>query len=307
MRARTALSKQGRRNLFKGYAFISPWIVGFSLFTIYPVFASLYYSFTRYDIIRKPRWIGLENYVELMTRDELFMRVMGNTIYFVILGVPAGIIVAFLLAALLNNKLKFRPIFRTLFFLPTLVPAAASAEVWRWVFNSNWGVINSWIKSMGLPVIPFLSSPALAKPSLILIHCWGQGTAMVIFLAALQDVPQSLYDAARVDGANGWHQFWRVTVPMTTPAILFVLVTGLIGMFQYFAMGWLLTAGGPNYSTEFFSMYLYRKRIPVLQDGVCLGVSLDPLYHHCHIHASDVQVIGSLGVLWRRLMIDASQ
>lgn len=267
MKARTALTKQGRLNLFKGYAFISPWIIGFSVFTIYPIIASLYYSFTRYDIIRAPRWIGLENYVELITQDELFARVMGNTIYFVVLGVPAGIIIAFLLASLLNNEIKLRPIFRTIFFLPTLVPAAASAEVWRWVFNSNWGVINSWIKARGLPVIPFLSSETLAKPSLILINCWGQGTAMVIFLAALQDVPQSLYDAARVDGASKWQQFWRVTVPMTTPAILFVLVTGLIGMFQYFAMGWLLTAGGPNYSTEFFSMYLYRNAFQFFKMG----------------------------------------
>ncbi len=261
------ISRQTRRNMIKGYAFISPWLIGYLLFTIYPILASLYYSFTRYDVIRKPRWIGLENYVELITRDEIFRRVMGNTVYFVVLGVPAGLIVAFLLATLLNNDMKFRPVFRTVFFLPTLVPAAASAEVWRWVFNSNWGVINSWIKAMGYPVIPFLSSEHLAKPSLILIHCWSQGTAMVIFLAALQDVPQSLYDAALVDGANGWQRFFRITLPMCTPAILFVLITQLIGMFQYFAMGWLLTAGGPNFSTEFFSMYLYRNAFQYFKMG----------------------------------------
>jgi len=261
------ISRQTRRNMIKGYAFISPWLIGYLLFTIYPILASLYYSFTRYDVIRKPRWIGLENYVELITRDEIFRRVMGNTVYFVVLGVPAGLIVAFLLATLLNNDMKFRPVFRTIFFLPTLVPAAASAEVWRWVFNSNWGVINSWIKAMGYPVIPFLSSEHLAKPSLILIHCWSQGTAMVIFLAALQDVPQSLYDAALVDGANGWQRFFRITLPMCTPAILFVLITQLIGMFQYFAMGWLLTAGGPNFSTEFFSMYLYRNAFQYFKMG----------------------------------------
>jgi len=261
------VSKQSRRELFKGYAFISPWILGFLFFTIYPILSSLYYSFTRYDIMRPPRWVGLENYVVLLTEDDIFARVMGNTLYFVVLGVPAGIAVAYLLATLLNKKMRLRPVFRTIFFLPTLVPVAASAEVWRWVLNSNWGVINAWIKAMGYPIIPFLSSTALAKPSLILIHCWGQGTAMIIFLAALQDVPQSLLDASVVDGATKSQQFWHITIPMTTPAILFVTITQLIGMFQYFAMGWLLTEGGPNYSTEFISMYLYRNAFRFFKMG----------------------------------------
>ena len=261
------MSKQSRRELFKGYAFISPWILGFLFFTIYPILSSLYYSFTRYDIMRPPRWVGLENYVVLLTEDDIFARVMGNTLYFVVLGVPAGIAVAYLLATLLNKKMRLRPVFRTIFFLPTLVPVAASAEVWRWVLNSNWGVINAWIKAMGYPIIPFLSSTALAKPSLILIHCWGQGTAMIIFLAALQDVPQSLLDASVVDGATKSQQFWHITIPMTTPAILFVTITQLIGMFQYFAMGWLLTEGGPNYSTEFISMYLYRNAFRFFKMG----------------------------------------
>ena len=261
------MSKHSRRELFKGYAFISPWILGFLFFTIYPILSSLYYSFTRYDIMRPPRWVGLENYVVLLTEDDIFARVMGNTLYFVVLGVPAGIAVAYLLATLLNKKMRLRPVFRTIFFLPTLVPVAASAEVWRWVLNSNWGVINAWIKAMGYPIIPFLSSTALAKPSLILIHCWGQGTAMIIFLAALQDVPQSLLDASVVDGATKSQQFWHITIPMTTPAILFVTITQLIGMFQYFAMGWLLTEGGPNYSTEFISMYLYRNAFRFFKMG----------------------------------------
>lgn len=265
--ARTRLSRQARRNIFNGYAFISPWLIGFLAFTMYPIVSSLYYSFTRYDIIRKPRWIGLENYVELLTKDDIFTKVMSNTVLFVVVGVPAGIVVAFLLASLLNNDIKIRPVFRTIFFLPTLVPAAATAEVWRWVLNANYGVINSWLKAAEQPVIPFLSSIPLARMSLIIIHCWGQGTAMVIFLAALQDVPQSLYDAALVDGANGLRRFFHITVPLCTPSILFVLITQLIGMFQYFAIGWLLTAGGPNYATEFFSMYLYRNAFQFFKMG----------------------------------------
>jgi len=172
-----------------------------------------------------------------------------------------------LVAALLNNDFKFRPFFRTVFFLPSIVPAIASAEVWRWVYNPRYGLINATLKSMGMATIPWLSSPYLAKPSLIIIHMWAQGTAVVIFLAALQDVPRALYDASLVDGANGWQRFWHVTIPMCTPAILFVTLTGLIGMFQYFTLGWLLTQGAPNNTTEFYSMYLYRNAFRYFKMG----------------------------------------
>jgi multiple sugar transport system permease protein len=250
-----------------GAAFISPWLVGFFGFTVYPILASAYYSFTRYDVLRPPSFVGLENYMTLFAEDEIFRTVIANTFYLVVVGVPAGVVTAFLLAALLNNEMRGRPFFRTLFFLPVLVPAVAAAEVWRWVYNTNYGVINSVLKGWGFSVVPFLSSMNLAKPSLILIHMWAQGTAIVIFLAALQDVPRSLYDAARVDGANALQRFWHVTIPICTPAILFVLLTGMIGMFQYFTLGWLLTQGGPNEATEFYSLYLYRNAFQYFKMG----------------------------------------
>lgn len=250
-----------------GLLFISPWLIGFLLWTVYPVLASIFYSFTRYDVVRPPRYIGLSNYSELLFKDDTFHIVLGNTLYFVIIGVPLGVITAFLLAALLNNQMRLRSLYRTVFFLPAIVPAIAAAEVWRWVYNPRWGLINSVLKSMGLATIPWLSSPALAKFSLIIIQAWAQGTAMLIFLAALQDVPRSLYDAAVVDGANRWQRFRHVTIPMTTPAILFVLLTGLIGTFQYFTLGWLLTQGGPNQSTEFYSIYLYRNAFRFFKMG----------------------------------------
>ena len=261
------ISRQGARDFAKGVLFASPWIIGFLIWTIYPILASLYYSFTRYDAVRPPRFIGLANYADMIFNDEVFRVVLSNTFYFVIIGVPAGLVTAFLLAALLNNEIKFRPFFRTVFFLPSIVPAIASAEVWRWVYNPRYGLINATLKSMGMATIPWLSSPYLAKPSLIMIHMWAQGTAVVIFLAALQDVPRALYDAALVDGANGWQRFWHVTIPMCTPAVLFVMLTGLIGMFQYFTLGWLLTQGAPNNSTEFYSMYLYRNAFRYFKMG----------------------------------------
>ena len=180
---------------------------------------------------------------------------------------PAALVVSFLLASLLNNEVRGRPVFRTVFFLPSIVPAVASAEVWRWVYNPRYGLVNATLKAMGIAGIPFLSSPALAKPSLLLIEVWAQGTAIVIFLAALQDVPRSLYEAALVDGANAVQRFFHVTIPMCTPSILFVALTGLIGAFQYFTLGWLLTNGGPKQATEFYSIYLYRNAFRFFKMG----------------------------------------
>ncbi len=249
--------KQLKANL-KGVTFASPWVLGFLLFTVYPIVSSLYYSFTRYDVLRRPAFIGLENYITLLTQDGRFRTVLVNTLYFVIFGVPLGVVTAFLLASLLNARVRLRPLYRTVFFIPTIVPVVASAMVWRWVYNAQYGIINAALAAMGQKAIPFLSSPILAKPSLILIHCWGQGSAMVIFLAALQDVPRSLYDAALVDGAGSFDRFWHVTVPMCTPAILFILITELIGAFQYFSFPYLLTGGGPMDSTEFYGLYLFH-------------------------------------------------
>ena len=263
-------SRARRRQLAalgRGLLFALPWIIGFLAFTAYPMGASLYYSLTSYDVLRPPRFIGLENFRFMLLSDNLFRLVLGNTVWFVVVGVPAGLVIAFLLANLLNNPMKMRPLFRTIFYLPAILPAVASAEVWRWVYNPRYGLINSVLKSWGMATIPWLSSQVLAKPSLVIIHCWAQGTAIVIFLAALQDVPRTLYDAALVDGADAWNRFWHVTVPMCTPSILFVSITGLIGMFQYFTLGWLLTQGAPNNATEFYSMYLYRNAFRYFKMG----------------------------------------
>jgi multiple sugar transport system permease protein len=247
-----------RRKIAKGLLFISPWLLGFFLFTIYPMLASFYFSFTRYDVLRPPKFIGFENYIELFTGDDLFRTAMYNTVWFVLVAVPIGLVAAFLLAVLLNQNLRGKSVYRTIFFIPSITPAVASVMVWLWIYNTQYGLINGILIGLGLEAIPWLSSPALAKPSLVVIQVWAQGTAIIIFLAALQDVPRTLYEAARVDGANALQRFWHVTVPMTTPAMLYVLLTGLIGTFQAFIWPWLLTRGGPNNATLLFSVYLYR-------------------------------------------------
>ena len=261
------MSSAQRRSLLTGLFFISPWLLGLLLWTVYPLASSLYYSFTRYDLLRPAVFIGLENYRDIFTTDPHFPEVMYNTFYYVVFSAPLGVISAFLVASLLNTRIVGRSAFRAMFFFPAIVPAIVTAAVWQFLLNVQWGAINSTLQALKLPIIPFLSNPQLAKPSLILIHMWAQGNAMVIFLATLQDVPRSLYEAATVDGAGAWHKFRHITIPMCTPVILFNLVMALIGGFQNFTFPWLLTRGGPNNATEFFAIYLYRNGLLYLRMG----------------------------------------
>lgn len=255
------------RNLRLGLLFVSPWILGFLLFTVYPLLASVYYSLTRYDLLRPPVFLGVENYTTLFTTDPHFWNVMYNTIYYVGFSVPLGVVAAFLIANLLNSRIVARSFFRTVIYVPAIVPAVASAMVWQFLMNVQYGAVNGLLRSFGLPIIPFLSNPAWAKPSLILVAIWAQGAAVVIFLAALQDVPRSLYEAATVDGAGGWRKFLNVTIPLTSPIILFNLIMGFITAFQEFTIPWLLTEGGPMNSTEFYLVHLYRNAFRFLRMG----------------------------------------
>jgi multiple sugar transport system permease protein len=261
------MTKGERKNLITGLLFVSPWLIGFLLWTAWPVLSSIYYSFFRYDLITKPIFLGLGNYIEIFTDDPRFWKVVWNTIFYVGLSVPLGVISAFLIANLLNAKLAGRSFFRAVFYIPAIVPAICVAMVWLFIYNVQYGVINSMLKALGQPIIPFLSNPQLSKPSLIVIHIWAQGTAVVIFLAALQDVPRSLYEAATVDGANAWHKFRNITIPMTSPIILYTAVLGLIGGFQIFLLPYLLTNGGPAASTEFYAMHLYRSAFELFRMG----------------------------------------
>ena len=257
----------GLRNQLLGLLFVSPWLIGLLAFTAYPILASVYYSFTVYNVIQPPRFVGLQNYVNMLAQDPTIPIVLYNTIYMVLLGLPAAIVVSFLLATLLNNPMMARPVFRTIFFLPSIVPVVAVSMVWLWLYNPNYGLVNATLAALGAQVIPWLSSPSLAKLSLILIAVWSQGTTIVIFLAALQDVPRELYDAAKVDGANGMHRFLHITIPMCTPSVLFVLITGLIGWFQYFTIPYIMTQGGPMQSTNVYSYYLYQNAFTFFKMG----------------------------------------
>nr|PZN36270.1 MAG: spermidine/putrescine ABC transporter permease [Chloroflexota bacterium] len=266
---RSGLTSRDRRNLVTGLLFVSPWIIGFLLFTVFPLFYSLYISLTRYDLIRDPVFIGAANYTELFFEDAQFWKVVYNTIYYVLISVPLSLAFSFLVANLLNTRVVGRSFFRAVMYIPAIVPGICAAMVWLFLLNIQYGAINGFLQSIGMPAIPFLSSPELTKPSLIMIAVWATGNAVVVFLAGLQDVPRSLYEAAVVDGANGWQQFRNVTIPMSTPVILFNLVIGFIGAFQEFTSAYLIfgTGGGPLNSALLYSPFLYQNAFQFLRMG----------------------------------------
>mgnify|MGYP005845260191 CR=1 FL=1 len=256
-----------RRQLVTGLLFISPWLLGFLGWTLYPLASSLYYSLTRYDLLRPPVFIGMRNFQEILLTDPHFRVVIRNTLFYVGLGTPLAVTTAFLLANLLNTHIVGRPAFRAIFYFPSIVPATVIAMVWGYLLNTQFGAVNAVLKAVGMKAIPFLARPELAKPTLIMIGMWGSGYYMVLFLATLQDVPRELYEAATVDGANALQRFFSVTIPFCTPVLLFNLVTGFIYGFQDFTLPWLLTGGGPNEATEFYALHLFRNAFQYLRMG----------------------------------------
>ena len=262
-----ALSKQERQKLRLGLAFISPWIVGFLVFTLYPIFSSLYYSFTDYGLFGSPTWVGIQNYVDLFTKDDKFFLSLYNTVFFFLLAMPASVVMAIFLAILLNSKLRGMTFFRSLFFLPTIVPAVASAALWMWILNPQWGLLNTSLRLVGVHGPPWLSTPDWAKPSLVLVALWTIGSEVIIYLAALQEIPRDYYEAALVDGANAIQRTRFITLPMITPVIFFHLVNGTIWAFQYFTEAYVMTGGGPANATLFYALYLYRNAFTSLKMG----------------------------------------
>lgn len=261
------VSPNVRRNFINGILFASPWFLGFIVFTVYPILASLYFSFTKYSVLAPPRWVGLSNYVKLLTGDYMFPVAIHNTIYYAALALPLGILSSISLALLLNKRLLGMSIYRTIFYLPNILPAVAMSLLWLWLLNPNYGVFNSILTGLGLPAIPWLTSPRWSKPSLIIMSMWGIGGSMVIYLAGLQDMPQHLYEAAEIDGANAWQKTRNITLPMLTPTIFFDLVMGLIGVFSYFTQAFIMTNGGPLNSTTFYMLYLYQNAFVYFKMG----------------------------------------
>lgn len=269
-------SKIVRRKLMWGLIFISPWLIGLIGFTAYPIGASLVYSLTDYAIMSPPKWVGLENYVEMLTDDDLFSKSLTNTVIFALLSVPTSIAVAFGLALLLNQRVMGKAVFRTIIFVPTLVPSVALAIMWLWLFNPQFGVVNGLLwEFFGINGPGWLTDEDWSKPTLLLMSLWTVGYGVVIFLAGLQDIPQSLYEAAEIDGAGVAQKTRHVTIPLLTPVIFFQLVISIIAIFQIFTAPHVMTGGSgqPAKSLLFYVMYLYRQAFVYMKMGHASGMA----------------------------------
>lgn len=255
--------KKQWRSLLVGLAFVSPALIGFLAFAAWPIFQSLYYSFTDYNVLQAPDFVGIDNYRDLLS-DRLYRTALLNTLYMVVIGLPIHLIFDFLMALLLATQIRGLSIYRTIFYLPSITPVVAAAIVWLWIFNGQYGILNTILGWFGIQRIGWLTDPNFTKPSLIFMGLWFGGNTILIYLAGLRDVPVSLLEAAELDGAGAWTKTWNVTVPMISPVIFYTLIINVIGYFQYFTEAWVLTAtrdgaaGGPLNSLLFYAMYLYQ-------------------------------------------------
>jgi multiple sugar transport system permease protein len=261
----------GRRTIV-GYIFIAPFMLGFVLWFLIPALTSLWMAFQNWNMITPPKYIGLDNFKKIGS-DKLFWQALQVTTVYTAISVPLSLAVAFLVALLMNVKVRGISIFRTVYYLPGIVPAVANAILWAWILNSEFGLLNAFLHIFGIPRVLWLQDPRWALPALILMSLWGLGSAMVIYLAGLQGIPNEFYEAAEIDGAGWWAKLWHVTLPLMSPVIFFNLIMGLIGTFQIFTAGYLITNGGPQNATLFYVLYLYRNGFQYFQMGYAAALA----------------------------------
>ena len=264
--------KPAGRRAIVGYIFIAPFMLGFVLWFLIPALTSVWMTFQNWNMITPPKFIGLDNFKKIAT-DKLFWQSLKVTTVYTAISVPLGLVVAFLAALLMNVKVRGIAVFRTIYYLPGIVPAVANAILWAWILNSDFGLLNAFLHIFGIPKVLWLQDPDWALPALILMSLWGLGGAMVIFLAGLQGIPNEFYEAAEIDGAGGWAKLRHVTIPLMSPVIFFNLIMGLIGTFQIFTTGYLITNGGPQNATLFYVLYLYRNGFQYFQMGYAAALA----------------------------------
>lgn len=254
------------RDELTGLIWVSPWLIGFVVFMALPMGMSLYYSFTDYPLLEPPLWVGLANYIRMAT-DDIFWGALKNTFVYAGLSIPLCTTLALVLAALMSNELRLKGFFRAAVFIPTLVPMVASAMIWLWLFHANSGLLNGLLSVFGIAGPNWLGDRNWAMPALIFMTLWGVGQQVVIYIAALQEVPQQLYEAADLDGMGPARKFFNVTLPMISPVVLFNVITLTIGTFQVFALPYIMTGGGPDRATYFYTQYLYDSAFTFKQMG----------------------------------------
>jgi multiple sugar transport system permease protein len=261
------------RSVLRGLLFASPWILGFVIFQLIPIVASAYFSLTNFNLFQTPQFVGLRNYQRL-AGDELFWKSLTNTLYLTVIGVPVSLTAALAAALALNMKVRGQSFFRLVVFLPTVVPVVAATYIWRWLLNAQYGYVNETLGAVGLGQPLWLDDPFWTKPALILMGLWVTGSAMVVFLAALQEVPEVYYEAAVIDGAGAWAKFRHVTLPLISPVILFETIIASIFTLQYFTQAFLLgqtrlnaASGGPENSLLVYGLYLFQQAFVNLNMG----------------------------------------
>lgn len=278
------MSTQARKYTMYGIIFALPWMIGFLAFTVYPIIASIVYSFTDFNGFAIKEFVGVENYVRFFT-DEKSLKSLWNTLYMCVFSLPANIVFSLCMALLLSLNVKGQSVFRTIFYIPSVVSVVAASMVWVWVLNPSYGILNKFLMAIGVPAssVPgWMFDPNWTKPALILMGMWGSGGMMLIFLASIKGVPQSLYEAAELDGANAWKKFWHITMPGISPAMFYQLVTGIIGMFQYFTQAYIFSAssgnvsaqdGGPGNSMLFYALHLYNQAFKYMDMGFACAMA----------------------------------
>lgn len=273
---RPRLSKRRRQEALWFYLFVSPWIIGFLVFLLGPMLSSLYLSMTDWDSFTPAKWVGFDNYRMALTEDPVFWKALWNTVFYAVISVPLGLLLGLWFANLLNKQIRGRKLFRTLIYLPTLVPLVATALIFKIVLAPN-GPLNRLLGLVGIDGPAWLLEEVWVKPALIVLSVWSAGGATVLFLAAMRGIPRELYEAAEVDGAGPVRQFWSITVPQLTPIIFFNLVMGLIAAFQVFSQVYVITGpnlrGGPNYASTTVVMLLFDQAFSFYHMGYASAIS----------------------------------
>lgn len=259
--------KRKRWDVIVPLLFISPWIIGFLAFTLGPLIYSLIISFFDWPVVGEPKFIGIENYRIMFTEDPLFWKSLWVTLKFAALFVPLNVGIALILAVLLNQDVKGTSLFRTFFYLPSVISGVALAMIWAWVYNGEYGILNYFLSLAGIQGPDWLNSTTWALVAMVIASLWGQGTMMLIFLAGLKGIPRELYEAASIDGAKKLTQFFKITLPLLTPTILFNVITTIISAFQQLTLALVLTGGGPLNSTYFYAMYVYENAFKYFKMG----------------------------------------
>ena len=256
-----------RHETILGWLMVSPWLIGFICFSALPMFASLIISFTEWDMLSKPEWVGFENYKTLFFEDPLALHSLNITILFTIVSIPLNIVFGLALAMLLNTSIRGLAIFRTIFYLPAILSGVAVALMWRWIFSTEFGLLNALLSMIGIEGPAWLTDRIWVLPSFVIMRLWSVGGGMIIYLAGLQSIPTNLYEAANIDGANWWHRTRFITLPMLSPTIFFQLIVGFIFSMQIFTEAFIMTNGGPADASLFYLLYLYRQAFQYFDMG----------------------------------------